>query len=504
MQKIKLNNLVDDENNKKVVHHIIPMLPLPDKKSNSEDKVSYFMVHSWMATHLKLSGTSLLLYSIIFNFCNTTGRACYCSRRQFSELTNMTDVTISKSIKELETKKLIIVDRIQNYTKNVNTYTVDVETLFNSLSPHKINIEDDSTFVTSNDVDMTGIQINKLQKLALAYLQWKKLQESNTNVENSNSNPPTPNIFGTDNHNKTKKEIDNTPINNNEVDINIVDSPVNNIDTNNISNNISNNINTTSVTTSCVTEATRDDVEVLMNKNTTKIDNNKTDNNMETVTESISSLDSISESELTNSKITNEDKNKTIKKNSFKLSKTGTTPEKKRRQNRNKEKAKMFVLIKQMFLNETIHQPEFQPTHLFLAVEQGAGLGIILDRKAGNVRHNGFMKVGFHARQFLGDDRFHAGVLQSHGVDHARRAFGDARRGVAEAGLPRCPLERERAEDVDVVKFGELAPVAESPGRGNDGIVHFQTAERDLQAFVYASHRISSFSSTGPSRQMRL
>lgn len=363
MNEIKLNNLVDDENNKKVVHHIIPMLPLPDKKknSNNEDKVSYFIVHSWMATHLKLSGTPLLLYAIIFNFCNTTGRACYCSRRQLSELTNMTDVTISKSIKELETKKLIIVDRIQNYAKNVNTYTVDVETLFNSLSPHKITLEDDSPLEISDDIDITGIQIDKLRKLALAYLNWKQSLTETSEESKSISGNKNNTLFDTN-----TKTIDVTPINKNNSDINNVDSRLNNVDTNNISNNKTNNINTTSVTTSCVSEETKSNTSISINENITKNDSNdsniKTSSNKESVTENISYLDDTRESNLTNFENinTNEDKDKKdkkTKKNSFTLSKTGTTPEKKRRQNRNKEKAKMFVLIKQMFLNETINEP---------------------------------------------------------------------------------------------------------------------------------------------------
>ena len=365
MNEIKLNNLVDDENNKKVVHHIIPMLPLPDKKknSNNEDKVSYFIVHSWMATHLKLSGTPLLLYAIIFNFCNTTGRACYCSRRQLSELTNMTDVTISKSIKELETKKLIIVDRIQNYAKNVNTYTVDVETLFNSLSPHKITLEDDSPLELSDDIDITGIQIDKLRKLALAYLNWKQSLAGTSEESKSISGNKNNTLFDTN-----TKTIDVTPVNKDNGDINNVNSRLNNVDTNNISNNITNNINinTTSVTTSCVSEATKSNTNISINENITKIDSNdsniKTSSSKESVTENISYLDDTRESNLTNSKTINKNddkdkKDKKTKKNSFTLSKTGTTPEKKRRQNRNKEKAKMFVLIKQMFLNETINEP---------------------------------------------------------------------------------------------------------------------------------------------------
>ena len=80
-------------------------------------------------------------------------------------------------------------------------------------------------------------------------------------------------------------------------------------------------------------------------------------------------------------------------------------------------------------------------------------------------------------RQLLRDDRVHAGILEPHGVEHAALHLGDARLGIAGAGLFRRPLEGERAETVDVVQLRELVPVAKRAAGGDDGIVERQTAE---------------------------
>jgi len=93
-----------------------------------------------------------------------------------------------------------------------------------------------------------------------------------------------------------------------------------------------------------------------------------------------------------------------------------------------------------------------------------------------------------------------AGVLQPDGVQHAGRRVGDSGRRVPEAGFQRRPLERQRAEDIDVVQFRELVPVAERAARGDDRVVERNPGERNPRIQTITSF----FSSTGPSLQMRL
>ena len=58
------------------------------------------------------------------------------------------------------------------------------------------------------------------------------------------------------------------------------------------------------------------------------------------------------------------------------------------------------------------------------------------------------MEKSLQARQLFGDHGVDARVLQPHSIDHARRTFGDAGRGVPEARIARGALERKRPEDV--------------------------------------------------------
>ena len=106
------------------------------------------------------------------------------------------------------------------------------------------------------------------------------------------------------------------------------------------------------------------------------------------------------------------------------------------------------------------------------------------------------------AGQLLGDDLVHTGVLQTHGVDHARSAFCDTGGGIAKAGVTGGSLEGERAEAVDVVELGELVAVAKRAAGGDDGVIQLNAAEGHPR--VHLSHMISSLQSTGPSLQMRL
>ena len=102
--------------------------------------------------------------------------------------------------------------------------------------------------------------------------------------------------------------------------------------------------------------------------------------------------------------------------------------------------------------------------------------------------------------QLLGNHVVDAGVLQSHAVEHAVRAFGDAGQWVAEARLPGGALEAQGAQDVDVIVGGKLLAKAEGAAGGNHRVIQLHAA----QGYGGAHHTISSLFSTGPSLQMRL
>ena len=120
--------------------------------------------------------------------------------------------------------------------------------------------------------------------------------------------------------------------------------------------------------------------------------------------------------------------------------------------------------------------------------------------EAGNVGHYRLVETGFQLGQFLGDDLFHTGVLQTHRIDHAAGALRDPGGGIAEPGIPGGTLERKSTQLVDVVNFGKLIAEAEGAGGRDHGVIQFNAAEIDFGIY----HKISSFFMTGPSLQIRL
>ena len=66
--------------------------------------------------------------------------------------------------------------------------------------------------------------------------------------------------------------------------------------------------------------------------------------------------------------------------------------------------------------------------------------------------------------------------------------------------MPCGAFEGEGAQTVDVIQLCKLVAVAKGTAGGDDGVIQRDAAE--LNPGIY--HMISSFSSTGPSLQMRL
>ena len=141
-----------------------------------------------------------------------------------------------------------------------------------------------------------------------------------------------------------------------------------------------------------------------------------------------------------------------------------------------------------------------EPANLRTGVELLADLDVFIERKAADICHDGLAENARELGKLLGDDRVHAGILKPHGVEHTALHLGDARLGIAEAGLARRALKGERAETVDIVKLREFVSVAKGAARGDDGVIEREGAERDVRIY----HLISSLPNTGPSRQTRL
>ena len=143
---------------------------------------------------------------------------------------------------------------------------------------------------------------------------------------------------------------------------------------------------------------------------------------------------------------------------------------------------------------------DLQPAHLLLGVQLLADLGVFRHRKAADIGHHRLVKYLLELRQFRFDHRVHAGILQTHSVQQTAGVLRDAGRGIPEAGLPGRALEGKGAQHIDVVQLRKLIAKAEGAAGGDNGVVHLNTAE----GHFCIHHTISSFSSTGPSLQIRL
>ena len=130
----------------------------------------------------------------------------------------------------------------------------------------------------------------------------------------------------------------------------------------------------------------------------------------------------------------------------------------------------------------------------------GTALHILLQGKAADVGNDGLMIDRPELGQLLRHHFVDARVLQAHGVEHPPWGLRDPGGGVAKAGLPGGPLNADGPQTVNVIPLGKFIAEAKGAAGGEDGVVQRHAAEGNCGIY----HRISSFSSTGPSRQMRL
>src|SRR5437773_1316942 len=98
-------------------------------------------------------------------------------------------------------------------------------------------------------------------------------------------------------------------------------------------------------------------------------------------------------------------------------------------------------------------------------------------------------------REAIGEEGLHADVLEADRVEHAARCLEQAGRRFPGRGPEREPLHRERAERAQVDQRGELGPVAEGAGSGDDGVRQPDRADRDARIDAARTHRPPSLSS---------
>ena len=136
----------------------------------------------------------------------------------------------------------------------------------------------------------------------------------------------------------------------------------------------------------------------------------------------------------------------------------------------------------------------------FAIVGLGAAVAVFVHAEAADVGNYAAIVDLAQSRDFLAYQGVDSRVLKTHGIDHSAGAFGNARGGVAVAGLLGCAFKGDAAKDVKVKTVRQLQPEAKGAACGDYRVLKVYPTE--VYREVY--HIISSFLKTGPSLQTRL
>ncbi len=78
-----------------------------EKETKLIQPESFVTIQGWMVTHLKLKSNELMIYAIIYGFCQIRGQVFSGSVRYLAEWTNSTKRGVYKNLKSLVDKELI-------------------------------------------------------------------------------------------------------------------------------------------------------------------------------------------------------------------------------------------------------------------------------------------------------------------------------------------------------------------------------------------------------------
>ena len=88
---------------------------------------SYYIVYDFMVEELKLNGTALMVYALIYSFTNA-GSECYGSMQYIAERVGASRVTVYRALKELVEKNYVIKRRSEG-TNNIS-YVAQYEAVY--------------------------------------------------------------------------------------------------------------------------------------------------------------------------------------------------------------------------------------------------------------------------------------------------------------------------------------------------------------------------------------
>ena len=131
-------------------------------------KSPYTVVHSWMARDLKLKGTELLAFAIIYNFSMDGAGKYFGGKKFIANFTNTSERCVAYTLKELTDKKLVEKSQIKYKGRLCNTYVVPNEVLNLGKNfigrPRKNCLENEQNFQNKDEIsaynNKENIQIN--------------------------------------------------------------------------------------------------------------------------------------------------------------------------------------------------------------------------------------------------------------------------------------------------------------------------------------------------------
>lgn len=127
-------------------------------------KSPYTVVHSWMARDLKLKGTELLAFAIIYNFSMDGAGKYFGGKKFIANFTNTSERCVAYTLKELTEKKLVEKSQIKYKGRLCNTYVVPNEVLNlgkNCIgTPRKKCIENEQILQNKDEIISHNIKEN--------------------------------------------------------------------------------------------------------------------------------------------------------------------------------------------------------------------------------------------------------------------------------------------------------------------------------------------------------
>ncbi len=118
---------------------------------------NYFVVQSWMIKELKLSGNNMIIYAVIYGFCQTDGQYFNGSLSYLAEWANCSTKTVQRSLEELE--KLGYINKKVVYRNNVRRCKYSCVALEEIKAKNKKSDETkkDPDKVSGSDKNLSGM-----------------------------------------------------------------------------------------------------------------------------------------------------------------------------------------------------------------------------------------------------------------------------------------------------------------------------------------------------------